>query len=45
MTHFALQFGDLVLALGDPHRLGHLVGELAGFVLADPKPNQLAREL
>jgi hypothetical protein len=45
LTHVALQFGDLVLAPDDPHRLGHLVGELVGFVLADPKPNQIAREL
>jgi hypothetical protein len=44
LTHLALQFGDLVLVLGDPHRLGQLVGELAGFLLADPKPNQVARE-
>jgi hypothetical protein len=29
----------------DPHQLGHLVGELVGFVLAAPKPNEVAREL
>lgn len=44
LTHVALQFGDLVLAPDNPHRLGHLVCELVGFVFADPKPDQAARE-
>src|SRR5262249_3100838 len=44
LAPLALQFADLALVLRDPHRFGQLVGELAGLVLADPQPNQIARE-
>jgi hypothetical protein len=33
LAHRALQFGNFALVLGDPHRLGDFVGELATFVL------------
>src|SRR5260370_3661504 len=44
LADLALELSDLALVLGDVHRLGQLVGELARLVLADPKPNQIARE-
>src|SRR5579862_6397360 len=44
LADLALEFRDLALVLGDVHRLGQLVGKLASFVLADPKPNQIERQ-
>src|SRR5208337_4392633 len=44
LPDLALKFSDLALVLGDMHRLGQLVCELARLVLADPQPNQIARE-
>jgi hypothetical protein len=44
VADLALELSDLGLVLGDMHRLGQLVGELACLVLADPKPNPIARK-